>query len=236
MTAPHSGDRLAAPSPRASPRSSSGWTRTPPSSGRRPRRTPARLPRPPAPRSPVPRVARHCAAVIDAAGPACVAVKPQLACFERLGSAGWIALEETVAHAARRGPARPARRQARRRPGDRPRLRPGARRRHPLPLGRRARPAAATPSPSTRCSAATRWSRSWRRAAPRGAAPVRPGAHLEPGRRRPDGPRARRRRPPLGAARRARGRPRQRGRSPASTTSAPSPARRSPRTSTACAS
>ena len=46
-----------------------------------------------------PAVARHCAAVIDAAGPACVAVKPQLACFERLGSAGWIALEETIDHA-----------------------------------------------------------------------------------------------------------------------------------------
>src|SRR6478735_1222787 len=30
----------------------------------------------------------HCRALIDAAGPACVAVKPQLACFERLGSAG----------------------------------------------------------------------------------------------------------------------------------------------------
>ena len=46
-----------------------------------------------------PAVARHCAALIDAAGPACVAVKPQLACFERLGSAGWLALEQTVAHA-----------------------------------------------------------------------------------------------------------------------------------------
>jgi orotidine-5'-phosphate decarboxylase len=46
-----------------------------------------------------PAVARHCAALIDAAGPACVAVKPQLACFERLGSAGWLALEQTIAHA-----------------------------------------------------------------------------------------------------------------------------------------
>jgi len=44
-------------------------------------------------------VAAHCAAVIDAAGPACVAVKPQLACFERLGPPGWAALERTVAHA-----------------------------------------------------------------------------------------------------------------------------------------
>ncbi len=41
----------------------------------------------------------HCRALIDAAGPACVAVKPQLACFERLGSAGWLALEATCDHA-----------------------------------------------------------------------------------------------------------------------------------------
>jgi orotidine-5'-phosphate decarboxylase len=47
-------------------------------------------------------VAAHCAAVIEAAGPACVAVKPQLACFERLGAPGWAALAQTVeaAHAA----------------------------------------------------------------------------------------------------------------------------------------
>ena len=37
--------------------------------------------------------------MIDAAGPACVAVKPQLACFERHGSAGWRALEDVVAAA-----------------------------------------------------------------------------------------------------------------------------------------
>jgi orotidine-5'-phosphate decarboxylase len=45
----------------------------------------------------------HCRSVIDAAGPACVAVKPQLACFERLGSAGWLALEGTCAHARASG-------------------------------------------------------------------------------------------------------------------------------------
>ena len=44
-------------------------------------------------------VAAHCRAVIDAAGPACVAVKPQVACFERLGAAGWTALQATVEHA-----------------------------------------------------------------------------------------------------------------------------------------
>jgi orotidine-5'-phosphate decarboxylase len=48
-------------------------------------------------------VARHCAAVIDAAGAACVAVKPQLACFERLGAPGWRALRATIAHAHARG-------------------------------------------------------------------------------------------------------------------------------------
>lgn len=35
----------------------------------------------------------HCTAAIDAAGPACVAVKLQFACFERLGAPGWHALE-----------------------------------------------------------------------------------------------------------------------------------------------
>jgi orotidine-5'-phosphate decarboxylase len=44
-------------------------------------------------------VARHCGLAIAAAGPACVAVKPQFACFERLGSHGWAALEQTVAAA-----------------------------------------------------------------------------------------------------------------------------------------
>ncbi len=44
-------------------------------------------------------VRAHCAALIDAAGPACVAVKPQLACFERLGADGWTALAATAEHA-----------------------------------------------------------------------------------------------------------------------------------------
>jgi orotidine-5'-phosphate decarboxylase len=44
-------------------------------------------------------VLAHCLALVDAAGPACVAVKPQLAHFERLGFAGLLALEATVAHA-----------------------------------------------------------------------------------------------------------------------------------------
>jgi orotidine-5'-phosphate decarboxylase len=48
-------------------------------------------------------VAAHCVAAIDAAGPACVAVKPQLACFERLGAAGRHALGATVEHAHSRG-------------------------------------------------------------------------------------------------------------------------------------
>ncbi len=45
-------------------------------------------------------VTEHCLALIDAAGAACVAAKPQLACFERLGWPGWRALE-AVASAAR---------------------------------------------------------------------------------------------------------------------------------------
>ena len=44
-------------------------------------------------------VVRHCRLAIDAAGPSCVAIKPQLACFERLGAAGWSALERVVADA-----------------------------------------------------------------------------------------------------------------------------------------
>jgi orotidine-5'-phosphate decarboxylase len=39
-------------------------------------------------------VAAHCRQLIERAGPACVAVKPQLACFERLGAPGWTALSE----------------------------------------------------------------------------------------------------------------------------------------------
>jgi orotidine-5'-phosphate decarboxylase len=45
----------------------------------------------------------HCCAVIDAAGPACVAVTPQLACFERLGAPGWEALGAVVEHARKHG-------------------------------------------------------------------------------------------------------------------------------------
>jgi orotidine-5'-phosphate decarboxylase len=44
-------------------------------------------------------VTAHCRAVIDAAGGACVAVKPQLACFERLGAPGWAALQAVAEHA-----------------------------------------------------------------------------------------------------------------------------------------
>jgi orotidine-5'-phosphate decarboxylase len=41
--------------------------------------------------------------VIDAAGPACVAIKAQVACFERLGAAGWLALAATAEHARAAG-------------------------------------------------------------------------------------------------------------------------------------
>src|SRR5688500_13306458 len=45
-------------------------------------------------------VRAHCAALLEAAAPACVGVKLQLACFERLGAPGWAALVD-VADAAR---------------------------------------------------------------------------------------------------------------------------------------
>ena len=48
-------------------------------------------------------VALHCRLAIDAAGPVCVAIKPQLACFERLGAPGWSALEDVTAYAQERG-------------------------------------------------------------------------------------------------------------------------------------
>jgi orotidine-5'-phosphate decarboxylase len=48
-------------------------------------------------------VLAHCLALIDAAGSACVAAKPQLACFERLGAPGWLALEHVCAHAREHG-------------------------------------------------------------------------------------------------------------------------------------
>jgi orotidine-5'-phosphate decarboxylase len=48
-------------------------------------------------------VLAHCRAVIDAVGDAVVAVKPQVACFERLGPPGWAALTATVEHARAAG-------------------------------------------------------------------------------------------------------------------------------------
>ena len=48
-------------------------------------------------------VVAQCSALIAAAGPACVAIKPQVACFERLGTAGWAALERVVAAARAAG-------------------------------------------------------------------------------------------------------------------------------------
>jgi orotidine-5'-phosphate decarboxylase len=48
-------------------------------------------------------VSAHCRTLIAEAGPACVAVKPQLACFERLGAPGWEALNEVCAAAREAG-------------------------------------------------------------------------------------------------------------------------------------
>ena len=44
-------------------------------------------------------VTAHCSLVIEAVAEHCVAVKPQLACFERLGAPGWSALEHVIAQA-----------------------------------------------------------------------------------------------------------------------------------------
>jgi len=48
-------------------------------------------------------LADHCCQVIDAVHEAVVAVKPQLACFERSGPTGWAALETLRAHAQAKG-------------------------------------------------------------------------------------------------------------------------------------
>lgn len=48
-------------------------------------------------------VAHHCRLAIDSAGQECVAVKFQLACFERLGAPGWGALREATEYARRAG-------------------------------------------------------------------------------------------------------------------------------------
>jgi orotidine-5'-phosphate decarboxylase len=62
---------------------------------------------PPHPRDPAEWAARavaaHCRLLLDAAAEQCVAVKPQVACFERLGAAGWAALREVMHDAAQRG-------------------------------------------------------------------------------------------------------------------------------------
>jgi orotidine-5'-phosphate decarboxylase len=47
-------------------------------------------------------VLAHCKALIDATAEACVACKPQLACFERLGAPGWSTLTSVIEHARAR--------------------------------------------------------------------------------------------------------------------------------------
>jgi orotidine-5'-phosphate decarboxylase len=48
-------------------------------------------------------ISTHCGALIDAAGGSCVAVKLQLACFERLGAPGWEAMATVAARAREAG-------------------------------------------------------------------------------------------------------------------------------------
>jgi len=53
--------------------------------------------------APADAVVRHCQSAIEAAGPACVAVKLQLACFEALGAPGWGALAQAASAAREHG-------------------------------------------------------------------------------------------------------------------------------------
>ena len=180
-------------------------------------------------------VLAHCRALIDAAGPACVAVKPQLACFERLGAPGWLALEHVVRARPRRGPARARRRQARRRPRHRGGLRAGARRQHAVAVrgGRRPRRRRLHRQPAARPRRARAAGRRPRAAGAGVFVLVRtsnPGAADILDVELPTGERAV---GAAGAARRRAGRARRR---PGSATSAPSPARPSPSTSRGCAS
>ena len=137
-------------------------------------------------------VAAHCALVIEAVGEHCVAVKPQVACFERLGAPGWAALADVVTRRGRRGSARHRRRQARRHRRLRGRLRAGVLRRDRHRRSARSPVSAPTrmtvnPLLGARLARAVR-----RRARAAGAGLFVAGAHLEPGRRRPAGAGARR--------------------------------------------
>ncbi len=48
-------------------------------------------------------MAAHCALALEATAEQCVAVKPQVACFERLGAPGWAALVEVIERARELG-------------------------------------------------------------------------------------------------------------------------------------
>ena len=166
---------------------------------------------------------------------ACVAVKPQLACFERLGAPGWLALEHVCDHARERGLLV---------------LADGKRGDVPVTAAAYAQAlVSSTPSPfgpvdGLRADAFTANPLLGRdsleplvdaaRAATRRRVRARP--HVQPRRGRPARPRAGHRRAAVGAAgdarRRRSGRPVRAG----SRTSAPSPAPPSPSTSRACAS
>ena len=97
------GDRLTALSLRASRRSCSASTPIPPACGRRSDRAGARGNGSPARRSGRRRPGAVRQRLIDAVGPACVAVKPQLAFFEQAGHHGLAAAERVAELARERG-------------------------------------------------------------------------------------------------------------------------------------
>ena len=212
------GSRWRSPTSSAPPRSTSGRAGAPRGS------------------TPPPRCSATASALIDAAGPACVAVKPQLACFERLGFAGWLALEAAVGHARAQGLLVIADGKRGDIATSAARLRAGAvrRDRHAVrpQRGPRRRRRHAEPAARPRRARAVR-----RRRRPARRRGVRAGADVEPGRRRLLRRRAGRGRAAVGAGRGAGGRPRVGGaRSPASRTSARSPAPPRRSTSRGCAS
>ena len=173
--APQPGLPRARPGPRSRAMelgSGAGRRRARPSAPPRPRRRPA-------------------SELIDRAGPACVAVKPQLARFEALGSPGWAALEAGRRGCPRGRPAGDRRRQARRRAGQRRRLRRRPARLHRDALGRRSAGLGADAATVNPLMGADSLEPLVETAPRRRRRPLRPRPHLQSRRGRPARRRAR---------------------------------------------